>query len=294
MNIIKILNNLLHNFMKIACIQYKSYESEQKTLNKILPLIHFAAKKKVDLITLPECATFLNKLKSETMNNASFEKNSITLKIMKETARTLNINILIGSLQILEKKVSVNKLFNRSFLINSQGEIQCKYDKIHMYDVKISKKHFYEESKIYESGVYAKITKLKINGEYYNIGMTICYDLRFPYLFRDLALNGADIITVPSVFTHITGKDHWHNLLKARAIETGCYIVAPAQYGVYFNKRKSYGHSLIVSPWGKILADAKTSKKIIVSNINKNEINKARSKIPSLYVNKKYKIDKKN
>ena len=156
---------------------------------------------------------------------------------------------------------------------------------------KISKEQSYQESNTYESGQFAKIAKLKVNGKYYKIGMTICYDLRFPHLFRDLALNGADLITVPSVFMHITGKDHWHNLLKARAIETGCYIVAPAQYGHYFNKRKSYGHSLIVSPWGKILKDAKTEKNIIITDIDKHQIKIARSKIPSLFMNKKYKID---
>ena len=184
------------------------------------------------------------------------------------------------------------KLFNRSFLINKKGKIICKYDKIHMYDVKISKNQSYQESKTYESGESAKIAKIKINGKYYKIGMTICYDLRFPHLFRDLALHGADLITVPSVFMHITGKDHWHNLLQARAIETGCYIIAPAQYGHYFNKRKSYGHSLIISPWGKILKDAKTDKTIIISDIDKKQIKEARLKIPSLFVNKTYKIVK--
>ena len=277
--------------MKVACIQYKSYEDEKKTLKKLIPLIHSAAKKKADLITLPECATFLNINKSDTIMNASFERNSFSLKIIKEIAKNLDVNILIGSLQTLEYKMLKKKLFNRSFLINRKGKVICKYDKIHMYDVKISKQQSYQESKTYESGQSAKIAKLKANGKYFKIGMTICYDLRFPHLFRDLAINGADLITVPSVFMHITGKDHWHSLLKARAIETGCYIVAPAQYGCYFNKRKSYGHSLIVSPWGKILKDAKTEKNIIIANIDKRQIEIARSKIPSLYVNKKYKID---
>ncbi|MDC3063254.1 hypothetical protein OA253_01410 [Alphaproteobacteria bacterium] len=277
--------------MRVACIQYKAYESEEQTLKKILPLVHNAVKKNVDLITLPECATFLNKNKSETMINASYEEDSYSLKIIKETAKTFNVNILIGSLQTLENKKSKIKLFNRSFLINNKGIINCKYDKIHMYDVKISENQVYNESKIYESGETAKIAELKINGKYFKIGMTICYDIRFPNLFRDLAIHGADIITVPSVFMYITGKDHWHSLLKARAIETGCYIVAPAQCGEYFNNRRSYGHSSIISPWGKILSDAKTSKNIIISNIDKNEITKARSKIPSIYVNKKYKIN---
>mgnify|MGYP001158745625 FL=1 len=277
--------------MRVACIQYKSYEDEKKTLKKLIPLIYSAAKKKVDLITLPECATFLNTNKSDTMMNASFERNSLSLKMIKKIAKNLDVNILIGSLQTLEYKMVTRKLFNRSFLINRKGKVICKYDKIHMYDVKISKQQSYQESKTYESGQSAKIAKLKVNGRYYKIGMTICYDLRFPHLFRDLALNGADLITVPSVFMHITGKDHWHSLLKARAIETGCYIVAPAQYGHYFNKRKSYGHSLIVSPWGKILKDAKTEKNIIITDIDKRQIEIARSKIPSLFINKKYKID---
>ena len=262
--------------MRVACIQYKSYEDEKKTLKKLIPLIYSAAKKKVDLITLPECATFLNTNKSDTMKNASFERNSLSLKMIKEIAKNLDVNILIGSLQTLEYKMLTKKLFNRSFLINRKGKVICKYDKIHMYDVKISKQQSYQESKTYESGKSAKIAKLKVNGKYYKIGMTICYDLR---------------ITVPSVFMHITGKDHWHSLLKARAIETGCYIVAPAQYGHYFNKRKSYGHSLIVSPWGKILKDAKTEKNIIITDIDKRQIEIARSKIPSLFINKKYKID---
>ena len=277
--------------MRVACIQYKSYEDEKKTLKKLIPLIYSAAKKKVDLITLPECATFLNINKSDTMMNASFERNSFSLRMIKEIAKNLDVNILIGSLQTLEYKMLTKKLFNRSFLVNRKGKVICKYDKIHMYDVKLSKHQSYQESKIYESGDAAKIARLKIGGEYFKIGMTICYDLRFPHLFRDLALNGADLITVPSVFMHITGKDHWHSLLKARAIETGCYIVAPAQYGHYFNKRKSYGHSLIVSPWGKILKDAKTEKNIIIADIDKRQIEIARSKIPSLFININYKID---
>ena len=208
--------------MKVACIQYKSYEEEKKTLKKLIPLIYSAAKKKVDLITLPECATFLNNNQSDTMMNANFEKNSYSLKMIKEIAKNLDVNILIGSLQTLEYKMLKKKLFNRSFLINRKGKVICKYDKIHMYDVTITKNQSYQESKTYESGETAKIAKLKVNGKYYKIGMTICYDLRFPHLFRDLALKGADLITVPSVFMHITGKDHWHSLLKARAIETGC------------------------------------------------------------------------
>jgi predicted amidohydrolase len=181
------------------------------------------------------------------------------------------------------------KLFNRSFLINRKGKVIYKYDKIHMYDVKISKQQFYQDSKTYESDKSAKIAKLKVNRKYYKIGMTICYDLRFQHLFRDLALNGADLITVLSVFMHITGKHHWHILLKARAIETGCYIITPAQYGQYFIKEILW--SLFNGfTMGEILKDAKTEKNIIITDIDKRQIEIARSKIPSLFINKKYKI----
>ena len=272
--------------MLVACLQYKSQENEKETLNKILPLIETAAYQNVDLITLPECATFLRSNRSDTLKVAKNEKNSLTLKELRNAAKKFKTNILIGSLQTIEK----NNLFNRSFLINSEGKIKSKYDKIHMYDVNLSNEQVFKESNIYKSGNIAKIVTIKTKNISYNIGLTICYDLRFPHLFRKLAVNGADIITVPSFFMHTTGKVHWHTLLKARAIENGCYIIAPAQIGNFFDKRKAFGHSLIVSPWGEIIDDAKKDKEIIIGKIHLNEVKKARSKIPSLWINKKISI----
>ena len=161
-----------------------------------------------------------------------------------------------------------------------------------MYNVNLSTKEFFRESETYNAGSVAKIGCLKNKNINYKIGLTICYDLRFPNLFRKLALSGADIITVPSFFMHTTGKVHWHTLLKARAIETGCYIIAPAQIGSFFNQRKAYGHSLIISPWGKILKDAKRKEGIIIEKISLEQVKEARLKIPSLKMNKKMNVKK--
>ena len=268
--------------MKVACLQYKSDQSEEETLRKILPLIDKTAKKNVDLITLPECSTFLNKTSSETFKNAKDEKNSLTLKIIREKAKELDINILIGSLQTLDLKKSIQKVFNRSFLINNKGKIICKYDKIHMFDVKISKTNTYQESKTYESGNSAKIGKIKVNGKYYKIGMTICYDVRFPNLYRELAKKGADFISIPAAFTYTTGLAHWHSLIRARAIENGCFVFAPAQVGNHENGRKTYGHSMIVDPWGKVISSATNRKGIIYAKVDPTLVRKSREKIPSM------------
>ena len=277
--------------MIVGCLQYRSLQNESDTLKKILPLIEESARLNVDLIALPECATFLRENKSETLKVASIEGKSQSLKELKKAAKTFKINILIGSLQTLEKKKFRYNLYNRSFLINTNGKIITKYDKIHMYNVNLSTNEVFRESKTYNAGSVAKIGCLKNKNINYKIGLTICYDLRFPNLFRKLAIFGADIITVPSFFMHTTGKVHWHTLLKARAIETGCYIIAPAQIGSFFNQRKDYGHSLIISPWGKILKDAKRKEGIIIEKISLEQVKEARLKIPSLKMNKKIQVE---
>ena len=203
------------------------------------------------------------------------------------------VNILIGSLQT--KVIFRNKknccLVNRSFFINTKGIVINKYDKIHMFDVILSDKEKFIESDTYLSGDKAVLGELNVNGNKIKFGLTICYDLRFPGLFRDLAKAGAEIIFVPSAFSKTTGKLHWHALLKARAIENGCFIIAPAQTGEHFKGRSSFGHSLIVSPWGEILADAKKTEGIVTSKINIQEVYMCRKKIPSLKNGKRYKFN---
>ncbi len=207
----------------------------------------------------------------------------MSLQTLIEIAKTNSIYLLIGSLPIkLQKKIA-----NRSFLIGPNGNILYKYDKIHLFDVKLPNGEVFEESNTYSQGSKAIIAKI---GQKNNIkiGMTICYDIRFPHLYQDLAQNGAEIITVPSAFSSITGPVHWHTLLKARAIETGCFILAPAQTGRHECGRKSFGHSLIVSPWGEIIAEADTGIGLISTTINLDEVKGARLAIPSLSSRKTY------
>ena len=202
-------------------------------------------------------------------------RDDIYLRGIKKIAKKYKKWILIGSVII---KISKNKLANRSVLIDKNGKIKTYYDKIHMYDVKLSKKEKYFESKIFKAGNKKKLFKLPWG----KLGLTICYDLRFPNLYRKLSKAGCLFIAVPSAFTDTTGKKHWHTLLKARAIENFCYIFAPAQGGTHYNGRKTFGHSMIISPDGKILKELSKSQGVITSVIEPNFSKKLRSIIPSL------------
>ncbi len=268
--------------LSIACLQYSSAKNEKDTLVTIKDLIDKALDVEAELITLPECATSLQKNSFLTNELAKTEDENISLQILKEIAKLNSVFILIGSLPI---KVD-DKLVNRSFLVGPKGDVLYKYDKIHLFDVNLPNGDVYRESDTYKSGNKAIIAEIKKNN--IKIGLTICYDLRFPHLYQDLAVNGAEIIVVPSAFSNLTGPVHWHTLLKARAIETGAFIIAPAQTGSHECGRTSYGHSLIISPWGEILKDAKDEIGIIHANINLDEVIKARRAVPALNSRKDY------
>jgi len=268
--------------LSIACLQYSSAKNEKHTLETIKDLIDKAIDVEAELITLPECATSLQKNSFLTNELAKTEDENFSLQILKEIAKLNSIFILIGSLPI---KVD-DKLVNRSFLVGPKGDVLYKYDKIHLYDVNLPNGDVYRESDTYKSGNKAIIAEIKKNK--IKIGLTICYDLRFPHLYQDLAVNGAEIIVVPSAFSNLTGPIHWHTLLKARAIETGAFIIAPAQTGFHECGRISYGHSLIVSPWGEILKDAQKEVGIIHAHIDLEEVRKVRRAIPSLNSKKNY------
>ena len=271
--------------LSIACLQYSSSENEKYTLKIIKDLIIKALDVEAELITLPECATSLQKNSILTKELAKTEDENFSLQTLKEMAKLNSIFILIGSLPIKAH----NKLVNRSYLIGPNGDVLYKYDKIHLFDVDLPNGKIFRESQTYIPGNKAVIANIKKNN--IKIGMTICYDLRFPNLYQDLALNGAEIIVVPSAFSNLTGPDHWHTLLKARAIETGSFIIAPAQTGKHQCGRISYGHSLIVSPWGKIIKDAKKTVGIIHTNVNLEEVRKVRKSIPSLISKRNYSTD---
>ena len=260
---------------KVSCIQLKSNYNINKNLQSTKKLIIQAVKQKTDFIITPEVSSLFSLDKKQLLKICTSMKDDIYLNGIKTLAKKYKKWILIGSLII---KVSKNKLVNRSVLIDKKGKIRTYYDKIHMYDVVLSKKEKYLESKTFSAGTKIKSFKLPWG----KLGFTICYDLRFPNLYRKLSKAGCLFLSVPSAFTETTGKRHWHSLLKARAIENFCYIFAPAQGGTHYNGRKTFGHSMIVSPDGNILKELNKSEGVITASIDPNLSKKLRSIIPSL------------
>tara|TARA_B100000787_G_scaffold12727_1_gene9360 strand:+ start:456 stop:1241 length:786 start_codon:yes stop_codon:yes gene_type:complete len=260
--------------MIVSCIQLSSGENYKYNLKKYLHFIKKSIDKNADLILTPEMTSIVTNDKNKLIKNSYTMGEDLFIKETKILCKKFKKWILIGSLPIKEKK----KLKNRSILINSDGKIASYYDKINMFDIKLGKKELHKESKIYKAG--EKIVTAKI--PFGNIGFSICFDLRFPELYRALSKKNLNFISVPSAFTQITGKKHWHTLLKARAIENFCYIFAPAQTGKNTKFRKTYGHSLIISPDGKIIKEKKSGEGIIIAKINPKLSMKLRKIIPSL------------
>ena len=260
--------------MKVACIQLSSTDNYKRNIDTILKYIKLAIKKNADLIITPETSSIISDNKKKLYQFSFTMGKDPLVKKLKEISKIKKKWILIGSLSIKEG----NKLRNRSILINPKGNIETYYDKINMFDVKVSKKESHNESKIFKAGnklVFAKTPWGKL-------GLTICYDLRFPELYRNLSKNNLKFISVPSAFTKITGKKHWLTLLKARAIENFCYIFAPNQSGKNSLNRETFGHSVIISPDGKILKLKKNGNGIIITKIKPEESKRLRKIIPSL------------
>ena len=255
--------------MRLSLVQITVGPQVDKNFQKVDRFINQALSFKPDLILLPECFLFLSNLikRSFTMDHEYILHYQNFAKINK-------VNLLLGSLPILDE----GKVYNRSILINQEGNISSYYDKIHMFDVVLSKKEKYFESNTYSPGNSLKSVKLPWG----KLGLSICYDLRFPMMYRKLAKQGALFLSVPSSFTLTTGKKHWHTLLQARAIENFSYVFAPAQTGTHFNKRQTFGHSLIISPDGAILAEKKNGTGFIMAEIDSNLPAILRQKIPSL------------
>ena len=269
------------NKLKIACIQTRSQPDINKNLEKIERLINSAIKKGAKLIATPENSNIMHPNKNALLKACSNEDNANFLSRIKSIAKTNSVWILLGSIIV---KHSKNKLMNRSYLINNKGFVSAEYNKIHMFDVNLSSKEIYNESKLYKKGSSLITTKTP----WAVVGLSICYDLRFPIMYRKLAQAGSKIIFIPSAFTKTTGKDHWLTLVKARAIENGCFIIAPAQFGRHYKGRETFGNSVIVSPWGKILKNKKNGEGIIMAELDLNEVERARNSIPSLRVNNKF------
>ena len=261
--------------MRVSCIQLSSGENYNKNFKDIIYYINLAIKKKSDFIVTPEVSSIMTKNLRNLYQNSFKMKNDPLVNEIKIICKNNNKWIMIGSLPI---KVG-GKLRNRSILIGPKGKIEKYYDKINMFNVKISKKENHQESKVFKAGNKLVVAKTPWG----KLGMTICYDLRFPELFRKLSKKEIHFITVPSAFTKITGKKHWIELLKARAIENFCFIFAPNQTGKNNLNRETYGHSAIISPDGKVLAIKKKGKGLVTVNIKPEESMKLRKIIPSLY-----------
>tara|TARA_B100001029_G_scaffold122994_1_gene102339 strand:+ start:376 stop:1206 length:831 start_codon:yes stop_codon:yes gene_type:complete len=260
--------------LTVACVQLNSKQSVSNNLLNTKKYINKACDRGADLIVTPEISNIVSLSKRHLLNNTYLEKKDPFLIEIKQLAKRRSVWILLGSIIIKDEK---NNLYNRSYLISSSGRIVCKYDKIHMFDVNISKDESYKESKIFTKG--KKIITAKL--PWGRIGMSICYDLRFPALYSKLCSKGASMISIPAAFTRPTGKSHWNTLIKARAIENLSFVFAPAQCGINSSTRKTYGHSMIVSPWGEVIAEMKGNPGIIFAKIDLSEVSKARKKIPS-------------
>ena len=211
------------------------------------------------------------------------EEDDISLATFREVARSLGIYLHIGSLAI---RVSTDKAANRSFLIDPKGEIVARYDKIHMFDVDLAGGESYRESHNFRAGDFAVVADLPWG----RLGLTVCYDLRFPSLYRGLAEAGASFLAVPAAFTKQTGEAHWHLLQRARAIENGSFVLSAAQGGKHENGRETFGHSLIVDPWGRILAEGGTEPGVVLASIDPAAITAARARIPSLQHGRRFEI----
>ncbi|HEY4162868.1 MAG TPA: carbon-nitrogen hydrolase family protein [Dongiaceae bacterium] len=261
--------------LKVACVQMSAVNEVAANLDAAEALIRKAAADGAKFVVTPENTTIIEPNRPVALAKSLPEETHPGLPRFTALARELKIWLLIGSMSI---RVEPARMANRSFLIDDQGRIVARYDKIHMFDVDLANGESYRESAVMRPGAQAILAPTPWGP----LGMTVCYDMRFPHLYRNLAQAGAVMISVPSAFTVPTGKAHWHVLLRARAIEAGAFILAPAQCGEHAAGRKTYGHSLIVSPWGEIIAEAGETPGTIAAEIDFSEVQKARAMIPSL------------
>ena len=273
--------------MRVGLLQLNSGDDPARNLKTTTELLDAAVAEGARFVLTPEVTNCVSTSRARQDEVLCREADDPTLRALRARAAEHGIWLLIGSLA-LKIGDPDGRFANRSFLIAPNGEVRARYDKIHMFDVTVSDSESYHESRGYRPGetlVFADVDGTAL-------GMTICYDVRFPHLFRDLAQRGAQIISVPSAFSPVTGAAHWDVLLRARAIETGCYILAPAQTGDHEltqgKPRRTFGHSLVVAPWGEILADGGEETGVIVLDLDLDEVGKARQRVPSLLHDKSY------
>lgn len=267
--------------MRAGLVQLTVSDDPAANLPETLALVRAAVAGGAGFVLTPECTNALSSNRASQRALLRHEDDDPTLAALRDAAAGAGIWLLAGSLGLLTEDAD-GRFANRSFLIGPDGAIAARYDKIHMFDVNVSETEVYRESSAYRPGTRAVLADTPFG----RIGMTVCYDLRFPHLYRRLAKAGAEILTVPAAFNHITGAAHWETLLRARAIETGCYVLAPAQTGFHPEQdgkgRRTHGHSLAIAPWGEILSDVGTEPGVTFADLDLAEVARARDRIPSL------------
>jgi len=267
--------------MKTALIQLNSSDDPVENLGTTRAFIADAAAQGAGFVLTPEVTNCVSVSRARQKDVLAQEDDDQTLKSLRAQASELGIWLLIGSLG-LQTSDPDGRFANRSFLISPDGVIQARYDKIHMFDVQVTADETYRESDGYRPGAQAVLAQTPFG----RIGMTICYDIRFPQLYQKLALAGADILTIPAAFSPVTGAAHWDSLLRARAIENGCYVMAPAQTGTHKatsgKLRSTHGHSMVIAPWGEVLLDAGTQPGVHLVDFDLTEVAKARQRVMSL------------
>ena len=266
-----------------ACVQLTSARDYEPNIGVVSDLIRRARDAGADFVMTPENTGLTEPVSKLRREKARGEADHPALAALREITRETGAWLLIGSLAVdLTGEPGTaegeRRLANRSYLIDPTGAIVARYDKIHMFDVDLAGGESYRESNAFRPGNQTVLAETAWGV----LGMTVCYDLRLPHLYRALAQAGADFLAIPSAFTVPTGRAHWHVLLRARAIENGCFVFAPAQWGEHAEGRRTYGHSLIVDPWGEVLADAGKGVGIVSARIDLAAIGKARRMVPSL------------
>ena len=269
---------------KAAMIQMRSGMTPGANIDDAARLIGEAKAAGADYVQTPEMTNILAANRERLFATIVEEEADASLATLRELARKLSLFVHIGSLAI---KLSPERAVNRSLLIDPKGDIVARYDKIHMFDVDLGNGERYHESNSYRPGEIAVLADLPWG----RLGLTVCYDMRFPSLYRALAEAGATMLAAPSAFTQPTGEaGHWHVLLRARAIENGSYVFAAAQGGSHESGRATYGHSLIIDPWGRVLAEGGAEPGVVMAEIDPAEVAKARGRIPSLQHGRRFEI----
>lgn len=264
-----------------ACVQMNAGPEIAANLEQAAGLVRTARAQGAELIATPENTGRILADRSRMVREAPAEADHPALPFFADLARETGAWLLIGSIAV---RVSAERCANRSLLFDPAGNLVARYDKIHMFDVKLANDEHYTESERMQPGERTVLAATPWGG----LGMTICYDLRFPHLYRDLAKAGADYLAIPSAFTRQTGAAHWETLLRARAIECGAYVLAPAQCGLHDGGRGTWGHSLIVSPWGEVLAAAGEEPGVILARLDPAAVATARAMIPALRHDRRY------